>query len=150
MLCARGQILCCYRMTDAVECLETYNEQSASLLWALPLGMRFRNLAYSEQACPSQQKSPLKWCKSTVRQESPAQSTSDKVHVTFLHLVSDSAAANFFLPVMFNMTGVTGVLAVSSSIFSCTARLAIRPTQPPHIPRYVTVALLTREMHGGA
>ena len=87
-------------------CLETHNEHSASMLRALPLGMRLRNVAYSEQACPSPLKSLLKCCKSAVRQESPAQSASDKIQIrpvfkgslgfeiTILDLVSDSAVAN--------------------------------------------------------
>ena len=106
MPCARGQIPCCSRMTDAVGCLETDNEHSASILRALPLGMHLRNLAYSKQAFPSPLKFLFKWCKSTVRQKSPAQSASDKINIrpvskgsfgfeiTILDLASDLAAAN--------------------------------------------------------
>ena len=152
MPCTRGQIPCCSRMTDAVECLETHNEHSASALRALPLGMRSRNLAYSEQAGPSPLKFPMKWCKSTVRQESPAQSASDKsqirpvsngslgFEITCL-ILCQIPLRSIFLPMMFNMTGVTGALA----------GLAFRPTQPPHIPHVMQfVALLSCEMHGGA
>ena len=153
--------------------METHNVHSATILRALPLGMGLRNLAYGKQAGPSPLNSPLKCCKSTACQESPAQSASGAIHIrpvsnrsfaleiTIPDLMSDSAAAaaNFhdlflkgalglrspfltlrqiglrpiLLPMMFNMTGVTGVLAVPSSIFFCTARLAIRPTQSPPI-----------------
>ena len=45
-------------------------EHAATIQRALPLGMHLRHLAYSKKACSSALKSPLKFCKSTVRQES--------------------------------------------------------------------------------
>ena len=68
--CARGLIPCCFRVTDAVECLETHNQLSATILRALPLGTHLCYMAYSKQASPSPLKYPFKLCKSTVRQES--------------------------------------------------------------------------------
>ena len=90
-------------MTDAVERLETHNEHSASILRALPLGVRLRNLAYSEQACSSPLKSRLKWRKSTSAsrvaciQQNPNQACFQRnfgFEITILDLVSDLAAAN--------------------------------------------------------
>ena len=108
-----------------------------------PLGMHLGNLAYSKQAGSS----PLKYCKSTARQESPTQCASDAIHIrpvsngsftleiTILDLMSDlAAAAAIFLPMMFNMTGVTGMLAVPLSVFFRFARLVVWPTQPDNIP----------------
>ena len=40
MPCTRGQIPCCFRMTDAVERLETDNEHAATIVQALPLVTR--------------------------------------------------------------------------------------------------------------
>ena len=58
-------------MTDAVECLETHNEHSATILQALPLAMHLSNLAFSKQTgWPFSAESPLKCCKSTARQVS--------------------------------------------------------------------------------
>ena len=111
MPCTQGQIPCCFRMTDAVECLETHNEHSATILQALPLAMHLSNLAFSKQTgWPFSAESPLKCCKSTARQESPTQSASNKIHIrpvsngsfafeiTILDLMSDSAAAAANLP----------------------------------------------------
>ena len=93
-----------------MERLESHNEHSATIQRALPLGMNLRNRACSKQAGPSPLKSPLKCCKSTPRQESPAQSASGKIHIrpvsngsfafeiTIIDLMSDSAAAAANLP----------------------------------------------------
>ena len=79
MPCTRGQIPCCFRMTDAVERFETHNEHAATIMRALPLGMHLLNMAYSKQSCPSPLKSSLKCCKSTTRQES----SGDEIKVDF-------------------------------------------------------------------
>ena len=79
MPCTRGQIPCCFRMTDAVERFETHNEHAATIMRALPLGMCLLNMAYSKQSCPSLLKSSLKCCKSTTRQES----SGDEIKVDF-------------------------------------------------------------------